>query len=100
MNNTKQIVLEMFRGWPLSSDGYEDGGLYEACMLLLFNPWRDIRGLKNRHKSFSRAFVEFKQVMSCDVQDQINRIQSCYQCGSRGLIVHLRRTASFMICNF
>jgi hypothetical protein len=45
-------------------DGYKDGGLYEACMLLLFNPWRDIWGLKNGHESFGRAFIEFEQVMT------------------------------------
>jgi hypothetical protein len=57
----------MFGGWPPLLDGYKDRELYEACMLLLFNPWRDIQGLKNGHKSFGRAFVEFEQVMTSEV---------------------------------
>jgi hypothetical protein len=41
-------------------------------MLLLFNPWRDIRGLKNGHESFGRAFIEFEQVMTSEVGEQIS----------------------------
>ena len=66
-------------------DSYEDGGLYEACMLLLFKPWRDIRGLKNGHESFGRAFIEFEQVMTSEVREQIDHIQWYYQCGSGGV---------------
>ena len=84
-NSHKEIVPEFFGGWPPLSDSYEDGGLYEACMLVLFNPWRDIRGLKNGHESFGRAFVEFEQGMSGEVRDWIDHIQSYYQCGSGGV---------------
>jgi hypothetical protein len=41
-NSCDEVVPEIFGGWPPLLDGYKDGGLYEACMLLLFNPWRDI----------------------------------------------------------
>jgi len=84
-NSRNEVIPEMFGGWPPSLDSYEEGGLYKACMLLLFNPWRDIRGLKNAHKSFGRAFVEFEQVMTSEVQEQIDHIQSYYQCGLGGV---------------
>jgi len=41
-NSHNQVVPEMFWGWPPALDNCKDGELYEGCMLLLFNPWRDI----------------------------------------------------------
>ena len=48
----------MFRGWLL--ENFEDGKLYEAFMLLLFNSWRELQRLKNSHENFSKAFTEFE----------------------------------------
>jgi hypothetical protein len=41
--------------------------------------------LKNGHESFGRAFVEFEQVMTSEVWEQIDHIQSYYQCGLGGV---------------
>jgi len=41
-NNDDKVVPEMF-GWPPLLHRYKDKELYEGCILLLFNPWRDIR---------------------------------------------------------
>jgi hypothetical protein len=71
-------------GWPPSLHRYEDGELYEGCILLLFNPWRDIQRLKNGHESFGRAFAEFEEVMSSKTRDQIDHIQLYYECGWEG----------------
>jgi len=67
-NSDDEVVPEMF-GWPPSLHRYEDGELYEGCILLLFNPWRDIRQLKNGHESFGRVFVEFEEGMSSEIRD-------------------------------
>jgi len=74
----------MFGGWPLALDDHKDGGLYEAYMLLLFNPWRNLWGLKNSHKSFGTAFAGFEQAMSDEVREWIDHIQSYHQCGGGG----------------
>ena len=54
----EEIVPEMFRGWLL--ENFEDGKLYEAFMLFLFNSWRELQRLKNGHENFSKAFTEFE----------------------------------------
>jgi hypothetical protein len=41
-NNDDEVVPEMF-GWPPLLHRYKDKELYEGCILLLFNPWRDIQ---------------------------------------------------------
>ena len=81
----EEVVPEMFGGWPPALDDCEDGGLYEACMLLLFNPWRNVRRLKNGHESFGAAFAGFEQAMSDEVRERIDHIQSYHQCGWGGL---------------
>jgi hypothetical protein len=50
----------MFGGWPLTLENFEDGELYKASMLLLFDPLRELWRLKNSHKTFSKAFAEFE----------------------------------------
>ena len=67
-NSDDEVVPEMF-GWPPSLHRYEDGELYEGCILLLFNPWRDIQQLKNGHQSSGRVFVEFEEGMSSEIRD-------------------------------
>jgi hypothetical protein len=37
--STDKVVLEIFGGWPPALQQTDDKGLYEASMLLLFNPW-------------------------------------------------------------
>ena len=59
-SSCEDIVPEMFRGWLPTLENFEDGKLYEASMLLLFDPWRELRRLKNSHKTFSKAFAEFE----------------------------------------
>jgi len=83
-NNDDKVVPEMF-GWPPLLHRYEDEELYEGCILLLFNPWRDIRQLKNGHESFGRAFVHFEEVMSREIRDRIDHIQSYHKCGWGGV---------------
>ena len=59
-SSCKEIVPKMFRGWLLTLENFEDSELYEAPMLLLFDPWRELRRLKNGHKNFGKAFTEFE----------------------------------------
>jgi hypothetical protein len=70
----------------------------EACMLLPFNPWRNIRRLKNGHESFGAAFAGFEQAMSDEVRERIDHIQSYHQCGwGGGWRVYLRGITGSMI---
>ena len=59
-SSCEEIVPEMFGGWQPTLENFEDGELYEASMLLLFDPWRELWRLKNSHKTFSKAFAEFE----------------------------------------
>jgi hypothetical protein len=74
------MVPEMFGGWPLALGDCDNGGMYKASMLLLFNPWRKVNELKNGHNSFSKAFAEFEGLMSVKVRERIDHIQSYYKC--------------------
>jgi len=74
------MVPEMFGGWPPALSDCDDRGMYEAAMLLLFNPWRKVKELKNGHNSFSKAFAEFEGSMSVEVRERIDHIQSYYEC--------------------
>jgi hypothetical protein len=60
--------------------------------LLLFNPWRNLKNLKNGHDSFSKAFVVFENVMADKVRRCINHIQSYYESNWSGLLGEIRVT--------
>ena len=60
---TQEVVPNLIGGWPPALDDCSDNGLYEASMLLLFNPWQDLRKLKNGHNTFGSMFTEFEMVM-------------------------------------
>ncbi|KIM91126.1 hypothetical protein PILCRDRAFT_1329 [Piloderma croceum F 1598] len=76
----QEIVPEMLGGWPPALDSCEDREMYEASMLLLFNPWQNLKELKNGHNSFGKAFAEFEGIMSSEVREKIDHIQSYYEC--------------------
>src|SRR5882672_8300462 len=59
-----EVVPEIYGGWPPALQDTDDNGLYEASMLLLFNPWRNLKNLKNGHDSFHKVFVAFENVMA------------------------------------
>jgi hypothetical protein len=71
------VVPEVFGGWPPALQNITDNDLYEASMLLLFNPWRNLEGLKRGHNSFAEAFGAFESTMSDEVRD---RGYSIYEC--------------------
>jgi len=73
----------------------DDNGLYEASMLLLFNPWRNLKNIKNGHGSFGEAFAAFENVMSEQVRRRIDNIQSYYKCDWSGLLGDIRGYSSF-----
>jgi hypothetical protein len=57
----QETVPGMCGGWPPALEDCEDGEVYKASMLLLFNPWRNLKKLKkNAHDSFGKAFAEFE----------------------------------------
>jgi len=70
-----EVVPEIFGGWPPALQDTDANSLYEASMLLLFNPWRNLKHLKNSHDSFSKAFVAFENVMADKVRSHIDHIQ-------------------------
>jgi hypothetical protein len=39
-----------------------------------------VKELKNGHNSFSKAFAEFKGLMSVEVRERIDHIQLYYEC--------------------
>jgi hypothetical protein len=73
----------MCGGWPPALEDCEDREVYEASMLLLFDPWRNLKKLKNGHDSFGKAFAEFKGRMSIQVRERIDHIQLYYECDWR-----------------
>jgi hypothetical protein len=75
-----EVVPEVFGGWPPALQNTADNDLYEASMLLLFNPWRNLEGLKRGHNSFAEVFGAFESTMSDEVRDRIEHIQSYYEC--------------------
>ena len=77
---TQDVVPNLIGGWPPALDDCSDNGLYEASMLLLFNPWQDLRKLKNGHNTFGSMFTEFEMVMSDTVRERIDNIQSYHDC--------------------
>ena len=79
----QETVPEMCGGWPPALEGCKDGEVYKASMLLLFDPWRDLKKLKNGHNSFSKAFAEFEGWMSMQVRERIDHIQLYYECDWR-----------------
>ena len=74
------MVPEVFGGWLPALQDIADNDLYEASMLLLFNPWRNLEGLKRGHNSFAEAFRAFESTMTDEVRDRIEHIQSYYEC--------------------
>jgi len=81
-----EVVPEIFGGWPPALQDTDNNGLYKASMLLLFNPWRNLKNLKNGHDSFSKAFAAFENVMADKVRRHIDHIQSYYECDWSGLL--------------
>jgi len=79
----QETVPEMCGGWPPALEDCEDGEVYEASMLLLFNPWRNLKKLKNAHDSFGKAFAEFEGWMSMQVKERIDHIQLYHECEIR-----------------
>ena len=77
------VVPELIGGWPPASDDGTKRDLYEASMLLLFNPG-DIKRLKDRHGSFTEAFMDFAMNMSDKGRVQMENIQSFYECDPDG----------------
>lgn len=71
----QETVPEMCGGWPPALEDCEDREVYEASMLLLFDPWRNLKKLKNGHDSFGKAFAEFEGRMSIQVRERIDHIQ-------------------------
>ena len=78
--HAQEVVPEVIGGWPPALDDCGDKGLYEASILLLFCPWRDIKHLKNGHDTFADAFMDFEKRMPNDVRERIDNIQSYYEC--------------------
>jgi len=76
----QETVPEMCGGWPPALGNCEDKEVYEAAMLFLFNPWRNLKQLKNGHDSFGKVFAEFEGQMSNQVRVRIDHIQSYYEC--------------------
>jgi hypothetical protein len=74
------VIPELIGGWPPVSDNAPLGDLYKASMLLLFNPWRDIKRLKGKQGSFGEAYADFEENMSDKVHVQIKNIQTFYKC--------------------
>ena len=90
------MVLEVFGGWPPTLQNTDDNDLYEASMLLLFNPWRNMGDLKSGHHSFAEAFEAFKlSTMSDEVRDQIEHIQSYYECERSSLLADVEGYSLF-----
>jgi len=66
--------------WPPGSYDGTKRDLYEALILPLFNPWRNIKRLKKGHSSFAEAFMDFKDNMLDEVHMHIENIQAFYKC--------------------
>jgi hypothetical protein len=81
-----EVVPEILGGWLPALQDTDDNGLYEASMLLLFEPWRNLRNLKSGHDSFGEAFAAFESGMSEDVRNRIDHIQSYHECEWSGLL--------------
>jgi hypothetical protein len=78
----QEVVPEMMGGWPVSSNDHWNRELYEASILLLFNPWRNIRDLENGRNTFGEAFRLFEIGMSEDTRRRVNNIQAYHECVS------------------
>jgi hypothetical protein len=81
-----EVVPEIYGGWPPALQDTDDNSLYEASMLLLFNPWRNLRNLKRGQNSFGEAFAAFESVMSDEVRIRMDHIQSYHECEWSGLL--------------
>ena len=71
-------------------------------MLLLFNPWRNLEGLKRGHNSFAEVFGAFESTMSDEVRDQIEHIQSYSECEWSSLLADAEGYSLFdgqEVCN-
>jgi hypothetical protein len=79
------VVPEMMGGWPVSSNDHENRQLYEASILLLFSPWRNIRDLKNGQNTFGEAFALFEAEMTADTRRRVDGIQAYHECVSSHL---------------
>ena len=86
---------EIFGGWPPALHNTDDKGLYEASMLLLFNPWRDLGDLKSGHHLFAEVFGAFESMMSEEVRNQIENIQSYYECEWSSLLADVEGYSLF-----
>jgi len=74
------VVPEIFGRWSPALQDTDNNSLYKASMLLLFNPWRNLKNIKNGHDSFSKAFTAFENVIVDEVRRCIDNIQSYYKC--------------------
>ena len=60
----------------------EDGkdGLFEAAMLALLKPWRNLSDIKGAHNDFRDAYEHFLGSASAETKDTIKNINFYYEC--------------------
>ena len=66
--------------WFPKRDPFDENGLFEACMLTLFKPWRNVAYIKSENQSFRSALDSFLLSAPTHVCEMIQNIGFYHEC--------------------
>ena len=69
--------------WFPKRDPCNENGIFEACMLTLFKPWRTLASIKDEHDSFRSALDVFLSTAPSHVHNTIQNIEFFHECCDR-----------------
>lgn len=74
--------------WFPKRDPFDENGLFEACMLMLFKPWRNVVYIKSENQSFCSVLDSFLLSAPTHMCEMIQNIRFYHKCCDRTFSHH------------